>query len=96
MTFIKIAGIFQTREQYNNFLQSLSSEFYAADIFIVNQDLLLALKNKMLGFDIYENEYIIVIEVIINQLLKIQALLKQGKGRYITPEALNYLPIANL
>ena len=96
MTFIKIAGIFQTREQCNNFLQSLPSEFYAAYTFTVNQDLLLALKNKMLVFDIYENEYIIVIEVLINQLLKIQALLKQRKGRYITPEALNSLPIANL
>ncbi|MEH1905275.1 MAG: hypothetical protein V7L04_28845 [Nostoc sp.] len=91
MTFIKIAGIFQTREQINKFLQSLPSEFYAPYMFTVNQDLLLGLKNKMLVFDIYENEQIIVVEVIGNQLLKIQALLKKAKGRYVTPETLNYI-----
>lgn len=96
MTFMKIAGIFQTKEQTKKFLQSLPGEFYAAYMFTANQDLLLALKNKMFVFDIYENEHIIVIEVIETQLLKIQALLKEAKGRYVTPEALSYLPIANL
>lgn len=96
MNFIKVAGIFQTKEQTNKFLQTLPSEFYAASIFIVNQDLLLALKNKSLIFDVSENEQVIVIEVIQNKLLKIQALLKKAKGRYITPEELISLPIANL
>ncbi|MEH2423206.1 MAG: hypothetical protein V7K48_20520 [Nostoc sp.] len=97
MSFIKIAGIFKTIEESNNFLQSLPpSEFYADYMFTVNQDLLLALKNKMLIFDIHENEHIIVIQVIGNKLLQIQTLLKKAKGRYVTPEELISLPIANL
>ena len=79
---IKVAGIFSTKEEADNFVQNLRTNgLYAPYEVVVNEDLLLAFKNKGLAL----NEKMIVIDVTENQLLKVQALIKNGNGQYVTP-----------
>jgi len=81
----KVAGIFSTKEEADNFVQNLRTNgLYAPYEVVVNEDLLLTFKNKGLAL----NKKMIVIDVTENQLLKVQALIKNGNGQYVTPEEL--------